>query len=273
MQHNEPKGTPDAVRQTLTRLLGCSIVIHALGLLGWCAYQGWELVTESPVHPTWDLRLYLVVRALLIGMVWIAGKLAILAMVRYGRSNRSSLAAKTVGCFALAGDLVGVIAVLVSMVPNIFLPIVLATLGALSIIGLLVTRNWCRQGLISVRVQQAIEIGWLAFLVLGASAGWWIWQKDFNRRIVSGGTETFTWGYGLFVFLTAMTICSVREWRAGGCITGSVLFKSLAVAMVVTYIFVVLMEVGWAFVPFPFLFPIAILLHGGILYFAWRVTR
>ena len=212
--------TTDTQQSCIQRFLWMSIAIQIVLLFGYGVLSSWETVTESSVHSTSDAQFYLVLRAWLIGLIWIAVKLAILAIPRFGTSKRITNIAVAVGGLAVVADVVVVVVLVVLSVEPVHLPIAVGILAPPSTILIFVTQNWHRQGLIRPRLQQFVEICWLAFIVLGSLGTWWIWQKDFYRRISSGGTEPFTWGYGTLIFLTTLTICAVREWGHGWCIAG-----------------------------------------------------
>ena len=264
---SRPKG-----RTWIHDVLWFAIAIEVLLLVAYCGWCGWEAATDSPANPLWEIQIYQIMFALLIGSGWITAKLVILAIMRFEWSNRVPHVAATAGWLIVVADAIIVIVWLVLSISPRDLPLAFVPLAGLSIVPLFIVRNWCRQGLIRERSQQLIEIGWLFSIIICAVATFLIWEKAFTRSIVSGGPEPFMRGYETAIILTVLTVSSAQKWKSGGCITGVTLFRSLVASLAVTVIFVVLIQMGWAFIPWPVLVPIAILLHLGILLLAWRIA-
>ena len=212
---SRPKG-----RTWIHDVLWFAIAIEVLLLVAYCGWCGWEAATDSPANPLWEIQIYQIMFALLIGSGWITAKLVILAIMRFEWSNRVPHVAATAGWLIVVADAIIVMAWLVLSLSPRDLPVAFVPLAGLSIVPLFIVRNWCRQGLIRERSQQLIEIGWLFSIIICAVATFLIWEKAFTRSIVSGGPEPFMRGYETAIILTVLTVSSAQKCENDCCQIG-----------------------------------------------------
>ena len=109
--------------------------------------------------------------------------------------------------------------------PVLVIPLSVISLFIPVIAWWLQRRNW-----IAAATHRRIEMLWLIALTILAFSTWGIWSIDFCFRTVADHTTPLVFGYMVGIVLLSLWRYALRQWRAGMCLAGHSLFKSLLFA-------------------------------------------